>query len=294
MPTSSTRCIFLVGCPRSGTTLLQSLLTAHPQIVSFPESHFFLKLTANRSLWRRKLGSISPQLKPHLQSFFHELKHEEMQEYMPKFNLSLESHIGAFVKVLDILTAQEGRALWLEKTPRHLQHIECIERFLPDAKFIHIIRNGSDVVASLYEVTQKYPELWQGSRDIDTCISRWIGDVEISFNYLDSENHMLVRYEDLVEYTSPLLKQLCEFIGIDFVDVMLEKYGRAAKQISLSSEVWKDSVSDQIQNRNSEKFLKLFDSDQRRYITGKTAAVNSQVLETLSFFPNLVSEEKVS
>ncbi|MGL6135938.1 MAG: sulfotransferase, partial [Planktothrix sp.] len=47
--------LFLVGCPRSGTTLLQSLLAAHSQIASFPESQFFRCLLENRPPWRVKL-----------------------------------------------------------------------------------------------------------------------------------------------------------------------------------------------------------------------------------------------
>ncbi|MEQ8960988.1 MAG: sulfotransferase [Coleofasciculus sp. C2-GNP5-27] len=77
--------IFLVGCPRSGTTLLQSLLAAHPQIASFPESHFFRHLIPEFEPKRRLLGLSSRRGKPHFQRFMREIGHEEMQTYLPKF-----------------------------------------------------------------------------------------------------------------------------------------------------------------------------------------------------------------
>jgi hypothetical protein len=65
----------------------------------------------------------------------------------------------AFIKILDEITLENGKSSWLEKTPEHLGQINYIERWVQRAKFIHIIRNGDDVVASLYEVAQKYPLL---------------------------------------------------------------------------------------------------------------------------------------
>lgn len=83
--------LFLVGCPRTGTTLIQSLLAAHSQIASFPESH--LLLAGGGTRW--------------------------------------------------------GQTIWLEKTPLHLLYIKQFEQFIPGVKFIHLLRNGADVVASL-------------------------------------------------------------------------------------------------------------------------------------------------
>ena len=59
MQTAPKQRIFLVGCPRSGTTLLQSLLAAHPDITSFPESHFFRHLIDNRRWLHRTFGIAS-------------------------------------------------------------------------------------------------------------------------------------------------------------------------------------------------------------------------------------------
>lgn len=63
---------FIVGFPRSGTTLLQSLLAAHPQIASFPESYFFPNAVEKKGL--RILGISSLKAKENLQKFLNNIK----------------------------------------------------------------------------------------------------------------------------------------------------------------------------------------------------------------------------
>ena len=293
MPITSKNPIFLVGCPRSGTTLLQSILAAHSQIASFPESHFFWHLTANRSRWRCKLGLVSVEAKTRLEEFLQELKQGEMHGEIPQYSLLQSSYVQAFVKILDTLTSQQAKALWLEKTPRHLHQISNIEKYLPESKFIHIIRRGEDVVASMYEVTQEHPSLWGGCRDIDECINRWKEDAEISLSHAQKPNHKLVRYEHLVSYTDSVIRDICAFMGVDFEESMLEKYGETAKQVSLKNESWKASVDSGIQSRNSGKFHQVFDARQREYITAKLTDFDWQKLEQAVSLPReLVNEVK--
>ena len=265
--------LFLVGCPRSGTTLLQSLLTTHPQITSFPESHFFSSVISGR-IWLRKLGIASRRAKPRFLEFLGEIQHQEMQRYLPPFPLFVSQYVQTFIKVLNTLTYQQGKRLWLEKTPRHLHYITDIETFLPTAKFIHIVRNGTDVVASLYDVTHTYPEEWNGARDVDTCIRRWIEDVQISLSYARKPNHRIVRYEDLVEDTTSVLQELCDFIGVTFNDEMLSQHHVTARKVKLENEPWKLSAQEQIHNTASKKFYNVFDDNQRKYILERLSGIN--------------------
>ena len=279
---------FIIGCPRSGTTLLQSLLTAHPKIASFPESHFFNSLIPKQNNWRRKLLIASCKAKPRFKEFLNEIEHQELQKCLPILPIFMIQYVRAFTKVLDTLTQQQGKSIWLEKTPIHLHHISYIEKFLPEAKFIHVIRNGTDVVASLYEVTHKYPEAWDGERDIDTCIHRWIKDVKISLSYLHKSNHALIRYEDLVGDTNSVIKELCNFIGVNFTQAMLDEYGAAATKVSLKSEPWKASVNQKIRSTSSEKFDNLFDDNQRKYIVERLSVINLQdTKKSYSYIKNI-------
>lgn len=94
--------IFLVGCPRSGTTLSQSILAAHPQIASIPESHIFRILLSHQTPRRRKLGLVSSKTRSDFEQFLHEIAQDKMRQYIPKFGLFPYQYFQAFIKILDI------------------------------------------------------------------------------------------------------------------------------------------------------------------------------------------------
>jgi hypothetical protein len=265
--------IFLVGCPRSGTTLLQSLLAAHSDILSFPETKFFMYLIPEYEPRRKFFGIIPRRLKTVVKDFLDKIERaEKIKQFSQR--IFIKQYVKQFIKILDELTFAQGKSIWLEKTPGHVQKISVIKKYVPDAKFIHIVRNGSDVVASLYEVTQKYPKVWRGPWDIDTCIDRWINDIEITRRYINQPNHTLVRYEDLVANPEKVLRKLCEFIGVEFSETMLEDYRDVAKQLIRDREKWKAPVSGKIQSTNSQKFYQVFDEAQQQYILDRLSSVN--------------------
>lgn len=276
--------LFLVGCPRSGTTLLQSLLAAHSQIASFPESHFFRYLLGNRSTWRTKLRIPSPLARQRFDEFLTEVGHPELKKYLPKTSVFTRQYVKEFIRVLDELTQQQGKNLWLEKTPGNLYYISYIEKRVPGAKFIHLVRNGADVVTSLYDVTHQYPEEWRGAWDLDRCIRQWIKDVRLSLNHLHKPNHILIQYEQLIDNQPLVLAELCNFIGVDYEPTMLEDYQKVAKNVILPSESWKVSVQQGIYNTSGKKFNQLFNEDQKEYILQELSAANCEFIQNFSKF----------
>lgn len=269
--------VFLVGCPRSGTTLLQSLLAAHPNITSFPESQFFIYLFSTYEPKRKRLGLSSRQVKPRLEKFLRESHASEMSYLLPKLPLPTVLYTSVFVRLLDRMAQQENATLWIEKTPDHLHYIDYIEKQIRGVKFIHIIRNGIDVVASLYDVRKQYPKEWHVEpANVDLCLQRWLKDVNLSLKYHRAANHLLIRYEDLVEKTEAVLTQICHFMGVDYCPEMIDGYKTAAQRVALSREPWKQAVGQEIKNQNSTKFYTLFDQAQREYIQQRVSDVNLQ------------------
>ncbi|NES78856.1 MULTISPECIES: sulfotransferase [Okeania] len=267
--------LFLFGCPRSGTTYLQSLLTAHPEIISLPETKFFHYLLPDNEPKRRILGMASRRLRPKLETLFkNEINRPDLLKYLPKNTLFIRQYTRRFLKIMNLLAEEEGKSIWLEKTPEHIRHIDYIEKNVPIAKFIHIQRNGIDVVASLYEVSNKYPKFWYGGFDIDHCIDRWIEAVNITSQHLHKDNHILVKYEKLVDDTPTILKELCKFIGIEFDNKMLEDYQETAKSL-----VRKQSgrvVSQGAVNTRLQKFYQVFDQSQQEYILSRFTEVGQE------------------
>lgn len=256
---------FLVGCPRSGTTLLQSLLAAHPQIKSFPESHFFE--TVSRRLSPLGLASLQSRERKRLIRFLQEIDRPDLIGLIPKRSIFLKHYVRAFVKILDAVTLADGKAVWLEKTPGHLRHTGLIERHIPDARFIHILRNGQDVVASLHQVRSEHPRVWTGPPTIESCLARWNGDVLLSGEQLHKPHHKLVRYERLVEDPQHILTNLSGFLGVEFRKEMLDRRGSTAAKLVLASESWKDgALTSGIHSGKPSKFDQLFNEEEKMYI----------------------------
>ncbi|PSB21074.1 sulfotransferase [filamentous cyanobacterium CCP2] len=269
--------VFLVGCPRSGTTLLQSLLAAHPQIASVPETHFFKHLSFKSKFWNETLGRlefISRRGRGRLKSLLRNIGQENRKQYLPRFGLFNLQYVRAFTQILDDFTKEQGKSIWIEKTPGHLRYIDYITKVIPDAKFIHIIRQGEDVVASLYEATNQYPEQWGRALDIDECITSWNSSIQISQRYSHQPNHILVVYENLVNNPQAILEKLCDFLGVEFDQSMMQNRKSAAKSIVLDSEPWKSTVYQSISKDNSNKFFKLFDDGEREYIRSRLLEIH--------------------
>jgi hypothetical protein len=99
-----------------------------------------------------------------------------------------------------------GRAVLVEKTPRHIRHLGRIRAWAPGAKLIMPVRDGRDVVASLKE----------RCGDSRTAERRWIEETGIVAAQMGRRDSLVCRYEDLVEDPETLVRDVCRFIGVEF------------------------------------------------------------------------------
>lgn len=259
--------VFLVGCPRSGTTLLQSILASHPSILSFPESHFFSCLLPNKiSKFFNKPSTLGAK---RLKEFLEEIGSTKEVSDITFQNYSTKNYVDFFVSLLDEVALNSKKSVWIEKTPRHLQYLNQVDRFISNVKVIHILRNGKDVVASMYEATHNYPDKWGGcARSIDECIVRWKKDIKRSLRCSSKPNHYLIRYEDLVASPEQVVEKICHFVEIDYCYEMLNAFSERSSKLILVSEDWKD-VGASIVNKGHAKYHKIFSSVEKAYIDKK-------------------------
>lgn len=271
--------VFLVGCPRSGTTLLQSMLGANTHIATYPESHFYIWVLSLK-WYLSVLGIAKRSAHVRWNAYLETLGRQDMQNRLSRPALFVRQYSQAFVKVLDALTLEQGKNVWLEKTPHHLDFVDRIEHLVDRAKFVHILRNGDEVVASLYHIGKVYAREWgadivkdkplnhEGAKyqNIDACIRAWIHYTRQSQKCAFNPYHYIVKYHQLVRNPNAVLKQLCDFLGVPFETAMLVDYPKIAAQVVNANEKWKQSASQPIQNHGNQKFYELFDEQQRKYI----------------------------
>lgn len=271
MMESSLKRIFIVGCPRSGTTYLQSLMASHPDLVSYPETHFW-ELTVPEKTGYRLLKVYTSREKRMVRDYLE--KYSYPVETLEKFGACYLSYKGwsrALGTLLDELVPGEKKG-WVEKTPRHLHYIPFIQESIPRATFIHMLREGKDVVASMYEVSRKYPEHWNGARSIEKCVDRWIEDIRLSRQYVGKANHCFVRYENLIKSTRSELRRLCGSIGLSYSEHMMEEYREEARDLIGREEAWKAS---NIHGRKREnKFKRIFSEEEQEYILERTGELS--------------------
>jgi Sulfotransferase family len=280
--------LLLIGCPRSGTTLLQTLLAAHSQIGSFPEAMIFRPLVGQANvrwlgrppatLWERlqhlaagcryRLGIARKSGRNRVRYFLAEINRSDLYHLFPQRGRSLREQVQGCLRILDQLAREQHKPYWLEKSVCNLGYIDLVERYAPDVRFIHIVRNGADVVASLYELAQKHPDrLWGGWNTIDKCIAQWNHALTVSRRYVGKPNHVVVSYQHLVKDTEGVLRRLCDFIGVPFEERMVSEHASSAKQlVEERAREWKQAVFGAIKDATGTKFNTVFTADQQRYL----------------------------
>ncbi len=258
-PTEVKRRIFVVGVPRSGTTLVQSLLAAHSEVTSFTESHFFsrhFKLLPGSSV------ILTKNPKSRLVEFLAEndfdassiagvmgdgawaslVEGEPTRLLLPFRTREVAQQL---LRVLDQLALSRGQSTWVEKTPKHLRYIPFLEKLAgPKTRtdFVHVVRDGLETVASLHKASKH----WQHPYDLETCVERWNADVRFSLSRVQKANavandHFVV-YEDLTSQPESTLERLLQDLGLAWDPEILERYGQSSSQLVTPEETWKAGV----------------------------------------------------
>ena len=218
----------VVGSPRSGTTLLRLMLDSHPELAIPPETGF-LRLGPKfkgrgdklRERFIRALINY-PQTVPIWPDF--EIPEEDFRAALSDINpFSVSEGYRTFYR---LYAARFGKSRWGDKTPLYCLDIEAIRKTLPEARFVHIIRDGRDAALSLRRMW--FSPGWE----IETQAAYWQKCVLAARRAgAGRADYMEVRYEDLVLNTRETLNRLCAFIDLDYDDAMLRYYERAPERL---------------------------------------------------------------
>lgn len=216
---SRTEQIFVVGYNGSGTTMVAECLGRHDAIYWFPGETslipFFLDQgdertdldddEAFRSFWKEILDA-TPE--------FRRVNKGSLPSIPDDWRAAKRSAAGIFDAIFQDFAGDHGKTIWCEKSPQNMQHMAKLAKAFPEAKFVHIIRDGRDCAASLHRRWRRTPRL---------IIHRWrcvVEDARRRGKEL-GDRYYEFRYEDMARDPRPGMEGLLDFLGLPFSEQVL-------------------------------------------------------------------------
>jgi hypothetical protein len=219
--------LFIVGCARSGTTLVHRIVDAHPQIAITPEMHWishYVNYFKNQN--RLVTPELVSELSGHKRFAQFEINREEFEgllgsgEAIP-YRTFLNRVFGLYGKI-------KNKPLVGNKTPAYVRSIPTFHALWPDAKFVHLIRDGRDVCLSVLnwnkaERTAGRYASWEEDPISTTALwwERKVRKAREDGAALGSGLYHEMHYEDLVDDPQRECKRLCEFLGVPYEEAMI-------------------------------------------------------------------------
>jgi hypothetical protein len=279
--------IFIVGVGRSGTSLLQSMLNAHPNITSTPETHFLRNY-------------VFPNLKNkgivNAKNFFLRL---EEDDNFKRISLPVdEIWTNRTSKKIDVLSFYKsmfktyadykGKQYLVDKDPRNIDYMPQLKHLFPKSKIIHIYRDPRDVV------TSKTKAAWSMSRPY--WLHALIGQYQMKIGrrngqkcFSRNSQYIEVKYENLLEYPEQTLKIVTKFIGVEYNESMLS-FSKSAKELVDKKEMqWKKETLKPLMKSNSNKWKTHLSTFQASFVEQVSIEYfqklnyEKQATQTLSF-----------
>jgi hypothetical protein len=223
---------FFVGCGRSGTTLVRALFDSHPHLAIPGESHFIVHLVRNRDRYEAPgafaTDAFLADLLPHPRFRLWMMAEEEVRAAMR------DDPPGTFPEairqVFALYAAGRNKVRYGDKTPGYVSHLPLLAGLFPEARFVHILRDGRDVALSYLDVSF-------GPKTVEQAATHWKRFVERGRRAgirLGSERYREVRYEDLLDDPEGTVRSMCEFLNVEFHPNMF-LYPKRARDVARGS-----------------------------------------------------------
>ena len=224
---------FIVGCDRSGTTMLRLILDRSPDVAIPTESMILVDFAAEAG------GALATDAE------FDRLaqavwRHPKVREWaLPggpparagrtgpaAYRAALEAPFLAYAEL-------HGKPRWADKTPYYVGELDLVKRVFPEARIVNLVRDGRDVALSLLRVPFGPSNVWAAARQWraavdagDAAQARYGGAV------------LTIRYEDLVADPEPVVRGVCAFCEITYLPQMLAIEDSAAGKLAAGQESW--------------------------------------------------------
>lgn len=199
--------LFIVGAPRTGSTLLRRVLNAHSAYAIPPESYFLLDFLAAETVPSAKRLALL-------------LNDPELQSWSLNNSLALDKTLNLPAAIVELhrrYAQQHKKPRWGQKTPRFVRSWQQLSEWFPGALFIHTVRDPRAVVASLGASPAH-------RNNVVVAAKRWNEDTKhgLALEAALPERSFRFSYEHFVAAPEFVAKALCRFLNIEFEATMLE------------------------------------------------------------------------
>jgi len=231
--------IFIVGFPRSGTTLLQAMLLTQKNICSFPETHYFSTLGQHDRTSIDKTDALFSDLENKIKMKLPLLIKEKFSSISKNDTISKKSLFEEIVRFSISLQSEiykTNKIRWIEKSPEHIFHLSIIKEFYPNVKILNIIRYPLNSIYS-------WKKIWKDNHSFSSLAYRFRDGVECfrKFNQSYPGNALTIKYEDLIKYPNKEISKISTFLNIEFSSSLLEKnMSSQANRVIRPDEFWKE------------------------------------------------------
>ena len=214
--------IIIGGSGSSGSTLLKSLLNRHSKIAIGPELSLFNKNMFFETPFEKIKDNINTILEDGMctdgwflypTTFSDFEKYGWSKTYLIKMTLSKESHKDFIDDFMGVFLDKSQKNLWAEKTPANSYCFNEFNNIYPNARFIHLYRDGKDVVTSLIKrgMSPYYATMM------------WLYNTSTASKYKNKSNYFEIKYESLVNNPKEILEDLLSFLNLDYEPTIFTK-----------------------------------------------------------------------
>ncbi|MDP9427340.1 MAG: sulfotransferase [Actinomycetota bacterium] len=213
-----------VGCGRSGTTLIRAMFDSHSQLAVTHHAQFIVSMGRRRQVYEAGDGFRSERFLSDLfASHRFPLLRLEEADVRAEFGAVPADYPEAVRRVLGLYAREQGKDRYGDKTPGHVVRIALLAELFPEARFVHIVRDGRNSWLG-------YRDRGFGPASLPEAAFNWKGRVSrgrAAGLALGAGRYQEVRYEDLIDRPAETLAPLCRFLDLEFEEDMLRYYERA-------------------------------------------------------------------
>ncbi|NKQ36527.1 MAG: sulfotransferase [Chloroflexi bacterium] len=254
--------IAIVGVGRSGTSLLMSMLNAHPDVAFPPEFHFINRHLAQKpqaaldeAVARLQADARFARLEMDLAEVIRPFTHNRQPFTMP----------ALYRQILLTYAQQQNVAIIGDKAPKYVEYLPVIRQIVPDAKIIHLIRDPRDVYLSRTKAA------WSANRSDTTQFLAYRAQYALGRSQgprLFGENYLEVQYENLLAQPEMTLHSICDLLQIPYFSQMLAFATSAQELVAQDELAWKKETFGPLLINNMNKW-------QRELTPAQTARVEA-------------------